>query len=105
VQQKKENVRSELGLDVALQLQKISTALIPEGNINALQEGILDAAISLMPADMGSMQVFLPQRDELRLLASAAFWECVHGGMYTTGTAASSALNLCLWPRRYNGRT
>jgi PAS domain S-box-containing protein len=81
---KKANVRAGLGLDVVLQLQKISTALIPEGNIDALQESVLDAAISLMSADMGSMQIFLPQRDELRLLAnrgfhagSAAFWEYV----------------------------
>ena len=72
------------GPDSALQLQKISTSLIQEGNIDALYEAVLDAAIGLMSADMGSMQVFLPGRKELRLLASrgfhpnsAAYWEYV----------------------------
>lgn len=61
------------GPDSALQLQKISTSLIQEGNIDALYEAVLDAAIGLMSADMGSMQVFLPGRKELRLLASRGF--------------------------------
>ena len=70
MEKSKESLRVELGLDAALQLQKISTSLIPEGNIDILFGDVLDAAISLMSADMGSMQVFMPQRDELRLLGS-----------------------------------
>ena len=84
MEKSKESLRVELGLDAALQLQKISTSLIPEGNIDILYGDVLDAAISLMSADMGSMQVFMPQRDELRLLVnrgfhpeSEAFWEYV----------------------------
>jgi PAS domain S-box-containing protein len=72
------------GSDNVLQLQEISTSLIREGNLDALYWRILDAAISLLSADMGSMQVLSPERSELRLLAcrgfhpvSAAFWEWV----------------------------
>ena len=72
------------GSDHALQLQEVSTALIWEENLDALYGRILDAAISLLSADMGSMQVLSPERSELRLLAcrgfhpaSAAFWEWV----------------------------
>ena len=72
------------GSDNALQLQEVSTALIWEGSLDALYGRILDAAISLLSADMGSMQVLSPERNELRLLAcrgfhpaSAAFWEWV----------------------------
>jgi hypothetical protein len=68
----------------ALELQKISTLLIQESNVTALYERILDAAINLMSADMGSLQVFSLERNELRLLASkgfhsesSAFWEYV----------------------------
>src|SRR5215471_18535346 len=70
--------------DVTLRLQQISTLLIREGSNGALHEYVLDAAIDLMSADMGSMQVFHPERGELRLLAergfnpgSAANWEWV----------------------------
>src|SRR5262245_40778412 len=72
------------GSDNVLQLQEISTSLIREGNLDALYWRILDAAISLLSADMGSMQVLSPERSELHLLAcrgfhpvSAAFWEWV----------------------------
>src|SRR5215813_10317654 len=53
------------GSDNALQLQEISTSLIREGNLDALYWRILDAAISLLSADMGSMQVLCPERSEL----------------------------------------
>jgi PAS domain S-box-containing protein len=70
--------------EATLRLQRISTLLIREGNNGSLYEHVLDAAIDLMSADMGSMQVFHPERGELRLLAergfdpqSAAHWEWV----------------------------
>jgi GAF domain-containing protein len=70
--------------DATLRLQRISTLLIREGNNGSLYEHVLDAAIDLMSADMGTMQVFHPERGELRLLAdrgfdreSAARWEWV----------------------------
>jgi len=59
--------------------------LIQEGNLAALYDRVLDAAIALMSADMASMQTFHPKQHELRLLAwrgfhpeSAAFWDRVH---------------------------
>jgi len=71
-------------VDATLRLQQISTLLIRESNNGALYSHVLDAAISLMSADMGSMQTFHPERGELRLLAekgfdsgSAADWEWV----------------------------
>src|SRR5262249_2674263 len=82
--QASERRQVEDGSGHALELQEISTTLIREGNLDALYGRILDAAISLLSADMGSMQVLYPERNELRLLAcrgfhpvSAAFWEWV----------------------------
>src|SRR5215468_10839807 len=71
--------------DESLRLQEVSTLLIQEGNLETLFRRVLDAAIRLMSADMGSMQRFYPEERELRLLAwkglhpySAALWERVH---------------------------
>ena len=76
--------RGDAGPDESLRLQEISTLLIREGNLDALYERVLDAAVGLMSADMGSMQTFYPEEGELRLMAwrgfhpeSAAFWERV----------------------------
>ena len=87
-------------LDVALQLQKISTALIQEGNIDVLYERVLDAAIEIMSAEFGSIQVYSPGQHELRLLAhrgfhpeSAAFWEIVNLGSTTTCNARDGSLS------------
>ena len=49
-----EGERVDAGPDESLQLQEISTLLIPEGNLDALYARVLDAAIGLMSADMGS---------------------------------------------------
>jgi hypothetical protein len=54
--------------DPTLRLQRISTLLIREGSNGALYEHVLDAAIDLMSADMGCIQVFHQERGELRLL-------------------------------------
>jgi PAS domain-containing protein len=84
--------------DVALQLKKISTLLIQEGNVDVLYEQVLDAAVELMSADFGSFQLYAPEQNELRLFAhrgfhpvSAAFWEFVSvGSTSTCGLAMSS---------------
>jgi PAS domain S-box-containing protein len=80
-----ESERVDEGPDESLRLQEISNLLIPEGNLDALYGRVLDAAIGLMSADMGSMQSFYPKEGELRLLASkrfhpeaAAFWARVN---------------------------
>src|SRR5262245_11786888 len=82
----------------SLRLQEISTLLIQQGNLAALYDRVLDAAIALMSADMGSMQTFHPEQGELRLLAwrgfhpeSAAFWERVHLDSASTCGVALSA--------------
>jgi PAS domain S-box-containing protein len=84
--------------DDALRLQEISTLLIQEGDLDSLYVRVLDAAIGLMSADMGSMQRFCPERNELHLLAwkgfhpeSAAFWEWVRLDSASTCGAALSA--------------
>jgi hypothetical protein len=59
--------------DATLRLQRISTLLIREGSNGALYGHVLDAAIDLMSSDMGSMQVFHPERAELQLLAQRGF--------------------------------
>src|SRR5215475_554479 len=83
--------------DAALRLQQISTLLIREGSNGALYGHVLSAAISLMSADIGSMQVFHPERGELRLLAergfhpeSAACWQWVR---LDSGSACGMALS------------
>jgi len=76
----------------SLRLQEISTLLIQEGNLDCLYERVLEAAISLMSADMGCMQKYNPEGRELLLLAAtegfhpeaAAFWERVNRASATT---------------------
>src|SRR5215813_3269670 len=68
-----ERAQTDAGADASRRLQEISTLLIQEGNLDALYERVLDAATSLMSADMGSIQKYDPERDQLRLLASRGF--------------------------------
>jgi len=73
--------------DAGRVLQQVSTILVQPGNIGALYEQILDAAVALLRADYASMQVLYPERGprgELRLLChrgfsgeAAKFWEWV----------------------------
>ena len=85
-----------LGADgETLQLREISTLLIRENNVSALYDRLLDAAIGLMSADMGSMQTLDHERGDLRLLAykgfhsqSAAFWQRVRVDAASTCGAA-----------------
>ena len=65
-------------------LQQIGSQLITEDRIDVLYEQIIEAAIALMGSDMASLQMLVPERNELRLLAwrgfhpeSAEFWESV----------------------------
>src|SRR5690348_3252449 len=63
-------------------LHEISTLIIREGNITALYDRVLDGAIRLMSADMGTMQILDQDSGELLLIASrdlnprsVAFWQ------------------------------
>jgi PAS domain S-box-containing protein len=77
------------------QLQEISTQLIHASDAQVLHEKILDAAVAILRSDFASMQLFYPERGELRLLAyrgfnptAAAFWEWVRPGSASTCGAA-----------------
>uniref|UniRef100_UPI0025F41537 sensor histidine kinase n=1 Tax=Chamaesiphon sp. GL140_3_metabinner_50 TaxID=2970812 RepID=UPI0025F41537 len=81
-------------------LQQISSQLIGQDNVDALYQQILDAAISLMCADLGIVYMFDPDSNELHLLASrglpsaaAEFWQCVN--IDATNTASGRAVTSC----------
>jgi PAS domain S-box-containing protein len=96
--QRKPDDRAPAEANRSLRLQEISTLLIQEGNLDALYERVVGAAIGVMSSNMGSMQTFHPEHNELRLLAwrgfhpeSAAFWERVHlDSACTCGVALSA---------------
>ena len=54
-------------------LHEISTQLIHEESVTALQQQILDAGVAIMGADMASLQVVDESTDALRLLAWRGF--------------------------------
>ncbi len=81
--------------EIMLRLQQISTLLISEGTNGAIYERVLDAAIDLMSADKATMQVFHPDRGELRLLVQRGFdpkvaarWEWIGYDFPTTCSMA-----------------
>ena len=85
--------RAQLESELAAtqQLHKISTQLIQENEAEALHEKILDAAMAIMRSNFASMQLYHPERGELRLLAyrgfnpaAAAFWEWVRPASSST---------------------
>jgi PAS domain S-box-containing protein len=59
--------------DEYLRLQEISTLLIQEGNLDSLYQRVLEAAVDLMAADMGTMQKYYPAEQELRMLTFKGF--------------------------------
>lgn len=78
------------------QLQQVSCQFIEKRNSEAIYTQIVDAATALLRADMGSLQIFLPETAELVLLASRGFdplsakaWERVS---VRTGTVCAQAL-------------
>jgi PAS domain S-box-containing protein len=89
----------------AQHLQKISTQLIHASDVDVLYDKILDAAVAIMRSDFASMQMFYPERGELRLLAyrgfnptAAAFWEWVRPGSGSTCGAALATGNRSIVP-------
>src|SRR4029078_6604239 len=75
-------------------LQGLSAQLLPDADISALYEKIMDAAVSIMRSDFASIQMYYPERGsggELRLLAfygfepqAAKFWEWVRADSQCT---------------------
>ncbi len=83
-------------LDGAQKLQRISSRLIEENNIEMLCEHILDAAMDIMKSQFSSIQILDVECGMLRVLAwrnfhpeSAKFWQTVS---VTTGTPCAAAL-------------
>ena len=83
---KVEDSEKQLAFDLnnAKKLQAISTQLIHEENIDLLYEQLVDSAIALMRSDMGSIQLYHPERKQLELLThkgfhpeSAAHWKWI----------------------------
>jgi len=87
--------------DQSARLQEISTLLIQEGNLETLYERVLDAAISLMSADMGTMQKYYPEQRELQLLATRGFHpeSAVFWGRVNRDSATSCGMALSLGHR------
>jgi PAS domain S-box-containing protein len=89
---KRAQVEAELE-DIRM-LQRISSELIYEHDIEALYEKIVDAAVAIMRSDYASMQMLYPERGrggELRLLAfhgfnaeAAKFWTWVTADSQST---------------------
>lgn len=84
-------------LQATQRLQEISTQLLGEETPEALYDKIVHAAASIMHSDSASLQVYTPQRNQLRLLASRGFneeakrrWEWV-----TTETKTTCGQALC----------
>ena len=71
-------------------LQDISSRLVFEDNVDALYEGILDAAIGLMRSDMATMQMFDPVRGGLRLLGGRGFDAASLGAFEWVGPASGT---------------
>lgn len=78
-------------LSAARELQGMSTRLIQEDDVDALYDGILDAAVAIMDTDYASMQKYHEDRSELELLAhwgfspeAAEFWKRVDPESRTT---------------------
>ena len=89
----------------ARQLQDISTKLIEQDDAESLYQAILDAAVAIMRSDMGSMQMFHPDRNELFLLASKGFssesvkfWTWVRVGGASTCSIALKTGQQCIAP-------
>jgi PAS domain S-box-containing protein len=62
--------REDLAMELAdtKKLQHISSQLILEDNVDALYQQILDAALSLMHSEIGSIHMFHAEKNKLRLL-------------------------------------
>jgi two-component sensor histidine kinase len=89
----------------ARQLQEISTKLIQQDDPQALYDGILSAAITIMKSDMGSMQMLYPDRRELFLLSSKGFspdavrfWQWVRTGGASSCSMALKTSGRCVVP-------
>lgn len=82
-------------LEDTKKLQRISSRIIEEGNVDALYEALVNSAIELMHSDCASIQILNPEGNQLFLAAwkgfdaaSAEFWKYIHSGSTTTCSKA-----------------
>ena len=71
LRESEERLAAELAATEAL--QEISIKMIQEGDVKALYEQILDAAIAVMRSNMASIQILYEGQDALRILAFRGF--------------------------------
>jgi signal transduction histidine kinase/ActR/RegA family two-component response regulator len=71
LRESEERLAAELAATKAL--QEISVKMIQEGDVKALYEQILDAAIAVMRSNMASIQILDEGQDALRMLAFRGF--------------------------------
>jgi signal transduction histidine kinase/ActR/RegA family two-component response regulator len=71
LRESEERLATELAATKAL--QEISVKMIQEGDVKALYEQILDAAIAVMRSNMASIQILDEGQDALRMLAFRGF--------------------------------
>ncbi|HEY5999400.1 MAG TPA: GAF domain-containing protein [bacterium] len=81
-------------LDVMTRLQRIGTLFVVEGNLRPVLTEIVDAAIAIVGADFGTIQLLDPASGDLRIAAHRGFpqwwidyWETVSKGQGSCGTA------------------
>jgi signal transduction histidine kinase/PAS domain-containing protein/ActR/RegA family two-component response regulator len=81
-------------LDAMTRLQRLGTLLPREIGLNVILDQIVGAAVAIADADFGTIQLFDPQRDELKIVAFRGFekswlesWERVGRGEGACGRA------------------
>jgi len=85
-------------------LQSISSQLIQEDNVQAIYEQLLNAATAIMHSEMATMQMLLPEKNELLLLAFKGFdpevikyWKWVKkGNQSSCGTALENGIRIII---------
>lgn len=92
--------QNEIELDDVQRLQQVSSLLIGASNIDALYEGILDAATGLMHSDMGTLQIYEPGTGDLRLLVTRGFDQTAVAAFDRVNAATGSSCAFALAERR-----
>ncbi|RCJ39555.1 hypothetical protein A6770_38890 [Nostoc minutum NIES-26] len=89
-------LREQLAHDLAdmKRLHEVSTQLLAERELEPLLQEILEAAIALLHADMGNLQIYDPQNQTLKIVAQSGFnpefldfFRTVTAGQATCGTS------------------
>ena len=88
------------GLEDMRRLQEISTRLIREGDVQALLDEILDAAVEIMDAPMGNMQLLDSETGELALYSQRGFSPDFHKQFARVDGASQTACGLALARRQ-----